>query len=74
MNCCHTTNKPETAAGIKAIHPLDPLSVEELQLAADILRREKGLGDTCRFPYLQLEEPPKEEVVNFLRRATRRKR
>ena len=65
MNCCHTTNKPETAAGIKAIHPLDPLSVEELQLAADILRREKGLGDTCRFPYLQLEEPPKEEVVNF---------
>lgn len=57
--------KPETKPSVKATHPLDPLSIEELAEAANILRKEKNLSETCRFPYLQLEEPSKEEVLSF---------
>jgi primary-amine oxidase len=46
-----------------ALHPLDPLTLEELRRAGDILRRAKGLGETARFPYLMLNEPPKAEVL-----------
>lgn len=46
-----------------ALHPLDPLTLEELCRAGDILRREKGLGETARFPYLMLNEPAKAEVL-----------
>lgn len=48
-----------------AIHPLDPLSTTELAKATGILRQEKGLGGTWRFPYLQLQEPDKAAVVAF---------
>jgi primary-amine oxidase len=60
-----TRFKPETTPGVKASHPLDPLTMEELSSVADLLRKDKGLGATCRFPYLQLEEPPKQEVLAF---------
>lgn len=46
-------------------HPLDPLTVEEIALASRILREQKQLGSTVRFPYLYLQEPDKAEVVNF---------
>lgn len=46
-----------------ALHPLDPLTLEELCRAGDILRRDKRLGETARFPYLMLNEPTKAEVL-----------
>ena len=46
-----------------ASHPLDPLSLQELALASSILKREKNLGDKCRFPYLHLAEPDKHQVL-----------
>tara|TARA_R110001606_G_scaffold346892_5_gene496080 strand:- start:40242 stop:42254 length:2013 start_codon:yes stop_codon:yes gene_type:complete len=60
-----TSFKPETTPGVKASHPLDPLTIEELSNVADLLRKNKSLGATCRFPYLQLEEPSKQEVLSF---------
>lgn len=64
---CHSAaTKPETAPGARATHPLDPLSIDELQQAAEIIRRSQGLADSCRFPYLQLEEPDKAEVLAFV--------
>ncbi|MDO6749497.1 hypothetical protein, partial [Gilvimarinus sp. 1_MG-2023] len=47
------------------VHPLDPLTQDELAQAAAILKQTQQLGDSCRFPYLQLEEPPKAEVLAF---------
>lgn len=62
--CCSSESfKPETTPGVVATHPLDPLSVEELELAATLLAEQKSLSSACRFPYLQLAEPPKEEVL-----------
>ncbi|WP_432695690.1 primary-amine oxidase [Marinobacterium sp. YM272] len=62
--CCSSESfKPETTPGVVATHPLDPLSVEELELATTLLTEQKSLSNACRFPYLQLAEPPKAEVL-----------
>ena len=42
-----------------AIHPLDPLSAEELERAVRILRDEGDLGDATRLIALELLEPDK---------------
>ena len=60
--CCHTP--PQTASAL-APHPLDPLSETEIAQATAILRREKNLGDSTRFAFVQLEEPPKSAVLNW---------
>jgi primary-amine oxidase len=46
-------------------HPLDSLSSAELEEAAQILRREKRLGDTVRFVSITLHEPPKSAVAAY---------
>ena len=61
----HTAYKPETTPGIKPTHPLDPLTLEELAEATLLLRKQKQLSPSCRFPYLQLDEPAKDEVLSF---------
>ncbi len=63
-SCC-ASEKANLMANAVAEHPLDPLTLKELSLAAAILKESKGLADSCRFPYLQLEEPPKAEVLAF---------
>lgn len=57
-------NPPPNAAAAPAtaIHPLEPLSGEELAAAAAILKRERGLGAEARFVFITLREPPKEAV------------
>lgn len=45
------------------IHPLSPLSAEELQLAAEILRENGLLGESGRISYLGLHEPEKSVVL-----------
>jgi primary-amine oxidase len=46
-------------------HPLDPLSPAELEAATGIVRAERGLGDSARFVYVTLQEPPKSTVLDF---------
>lgn len=46
-------------------HPLDPLSVAEIEAACKIVREAKALGPRCRFPYVYLDEPSKSEVLAF---------
>ncbi len=48
-----------------ALHPLDPLSAEEISTAVEVLRREKGLGDQHRFVSVVLREPEKSQVLEF---------
>jgi primary-amine oxidase len=60
MNPLTTTPEPVTA-----LHPLEPLTGEEIAAAASILRTERGLGDSWRFVFIMLHEPPKDAVRAF---------
>ncbi len=51
------------SVGLRAAHPLDPLSEAEVTLASEVLRREKRLGADIRFSHVQLEEPAKADVL-----------
>ena len=44
------------------LHPLEPLSAEEVAAAGAILKAAKGLGATARFVFVSLHEPPKAAV------------
>jgi primary-amine oxidase len=48
-----------------ALHPLEPLTPEEVQLAVAIVRAERHLSQQFRFPTVTLNEPPKEVVLSF---------
>jgi len=41
------------------VHPLDPLTAEEIRQAAAILRRDRGIGAGWRFASIELKEPGK---------------
>ncbi|MGL4322695.1 MAG: primary-amine oxidase [Beijerinckiaceae bacterium] len=58
--CCHTASP-----AVAAPHPLDPLTEAEIARATDILRRDKNLGASTRFAFVQLEEPDKSAVLNW---------
>lgn len=53
----------ENLAGAKLAHPLDPLSEDEVALAAELLRTSKALGPNTRFTHVQLEEPAKVDIL-----------
>jgi primary-amine oxidase len=55
-------------------HPLDPLSETELAAACEILKTEKRLGPDARFGFVQLEEPPKADVLGWKPGMPRRRR
>ena len=46
-----------------AIHPLDPLTPQEIENAVAILRGERQLGERVRFETVELKEPPKESIL-----------
>jgi primary-amine oxidase len=46
-----------------AAHPLDPLAPPEFERIKKILARETWLGPRTIFPWVQLNEPPKAEVL-----------
>ncbi len=48
-----------------ALHPLDPLTAEEITAAVHILRTERNLSNHVRFISITLHEPEKETVLNF---------
>ena len=48
-----------------AFHPLDPLTAEEISEASSVLRSEHQLGQRVKFETIVLQEPAKDEVLNF---------
>ena len=46
-----------------AIHPLDPLSLQEIQQTCDLLRQHVDGADRLRFAQVFLHEPPKRGVL-----------
>src|SRR5437016_1267611 len=48
-----------------ALHPLEPLTAEEIAAAVRIARSERNLSERVRFGSVRLNEPPKEVVLNF---------
>lgn len=53
-----------TISSSLVLHPLEPLSVEEIEIAVATVRADRNLGK-YRFPTVVLKEPPKEIVLNF---------
>jgi primary-amine oxidase len=49
----------------KAVHPLEPLTPEEISVVVNTLRTEKDLGNSVRFISVALKEPPKGLVKNY---------
>src|SRR5690348_4131092 len=54
-----------TSAPSAILHPLDPLTAEEITAAVRIARSERNLSERVRFASVRLNEPPKELVLNF---------
>ncbi|MEH2083145.1 MAG: primary-amine oxidase [Nostoc sp.] len=46
-------------------HPLTSLTEAEISTAVSIIKREKTLSEMAAFPLIALQEPDKEEVLNF---------
>ena len=44
-------------------HPLDPLTAQEIRLAATIVRRDRGVGQGWRFASIELREPAKADLA-----------
>ncbi len=55
----------ETTPGQSLVHPLDPLSAEELSEAVEVLRNSGHVDDESRYPIINLHEPPKAEVLSW---------
>jgi primary-amine oxidase len=47
-------------------HPLDPLSADEFRQAASCVRRDRGVDDRWRFASIELKEPSKQTVRDFV--------
>lgn len=45
-----------------ALHPLDPLSAEEIRAAVAVLRRDRGVDEAWRYASIELREPDKAEL------------
>jgi primary-amine oxidase len=57
-----------TGTGVQT-HPLDPLSPEEIQIAAEIARSELEFGERARFVTITLREPGKDLLLAHRRGA-----
>jgi primary-amine oxidase len=64
---------PLSAQAIEASHPLDPLGKSEITCAVKILRAEPRFPKIALFSTIQLNEPPKNEVLGFEKGATFRR-
>lgn len=47
------------------LHPLEPLSVEEVKTVVAIVQNSRHLGSQFRFPTAVLNEPPKDVVLKL---------
>ncbi|MFL5862602.1 MAG: primary-amine oxidase [Solirubrobacteraceae bacterium] len=48
------------------LHPLDPLTAEEIRQAAAILRRDRDVNERWRFASIELREPSKQTVRSWV--------
>ena len=46
------------------LHPLEPLTAEEVTAASTLLREARGLADTARFVFVHLHEPSKRDLAS----------
>ena len=53
------SSRQDASSTRSTIHPLDPLTLEELAQAVAVLRSARSLGSEHRFPIVRLEEPDK---------------
>ena len=56
---------PSYAAPEDTLHPLDPLTAQEITLAADTLKAQAAFPKDALFSTIALHEPPKQEVLDF---------
>src|SRR5881275_1970404 len=59
-----TVNAADRRAGVE--HPLDPLSADEIRRVVAVLRRDRGVGPGWRFGWIELCEPSKRAVREFV--------
>ena len=58
-------DKISTQSSIQTRHPLEPLSLDEIQLAVDVLKKQTNhIKTSTRFVSVTLREAPKEKVLN----------
>ncbi len=62
MTTTATAGTTETAA---VRHPLDPLTVRELETAVALIQGQGRLSDRARFAVVELAEPDKQEVLGY---------
>jgi len=55
----------ESVSPTFVLHPLEPLTAEEIIRALHILRTERHLSERARIVSVRLHEPPKEVVIHF---------
>jgi primary-amine oxidase len=56
---------PTSTASSSAVHPLEPLTAEEILAALAILKANQSLSDRVRFISVTLHEPPKSLVLSY---------
>ena len=59
------TAMPLAPALAPALHPLDPLTPQEIERTVEILRQGARLGPRVRFVKVELREPPKAVVLGY---------
>src|SRR5262245_12297384 len=60
--CCATPLLARAVSDV-GVHPLDPLTTDEMAVAVGVLRASGKVGPASRFPLIALHEPPKPEVL-----------
>jgi primary-amine oxidase len=60
-----TLNKPQAAAPAAPLHPLDPLTASEIEVAASALREYSGFPAGALFSMIALSEPAKNVALKF---------
>jgi primary-amine oxidase len=63
LSAVTTTQQRPTSAS--TVHPLEPLTSEEITRAVDLLRKAGHLGEACRFVSIVLREPEKSAVLAY---------
>ncbi|MGB3403671.1 MAG: primary-amine oxidase [Microcoleaceae cyanobacterium] len=46
-------------------YPLDPLTASEIETAVSVIQETQNLSEDTFFPRVALQEPPKDEVINY---------
>jgi primary-amine oxidase len=59
------TRTQERPTSASTVHPLEPLTSEEITRAAGLLREAGHLGEACRFVSITLREPEKSAVLAY---------